>query len=315
MKLSFTSEIKKELILIEEETCCLKAELAAIIRMNGVLSSISPHTMLDIQTESAAIARRIFTILKKVFSGPVELLVRKKMKLKKNNIYIVRIKHGVELLLDTLEIDHEQDGFEPTDLQNALLNNCCRRAYLRGAFIARGSINNPETTSYHLEIFNLDQDHNHELCTLLNMYELNAKELQRRNGYIIYMKEAEKITEFLRIIGANNALFKFEDVRIVRDMRNSVNRIVNCETANMNKTISASVRQVESIKYIKETAGLDVLPDRLKEIAETRLQYPEVTLQELGDYLPSGKLSKSGVNHRLKKIEEIANKLKTGEEI
>jgi len=315
MKLSFTSEIKKELILIEEETCCLKAELAAIIRMNGVLSSITPHTMLDIQTESAAIARRIFTILKKVFLGPVELLVRKKMKLKKNNIYIVRIKHGVELLLDTLEIDHEQDGFEPTDLQNALLNNCCRRAYLRGAFIARGSINNPETASYHLEIFNLDQDHNHELCTLLNMYELNAKELQRRNGYIIYMKEAEKITEFLRIIGANNALFKFEDVRIVRDMRNSVNRIVNCETANMNKTISASVRQVESIKYIKETAGLDVLPDRLKEIAETRLQYPEVTLQELGDYLPSGKLSKSGVNHRLKKIEEIANKLKTGEEI
>src|SRR5699024_6090738 len=123
------------------------------------------------------------------------------------------------------------------------------------------------------------------------------------------------ITEFLSIIGANNALFKFEDVRIVRDMRNSVNRIVNCETANMNKTISASVRQVESIKYIKETAALDVLPDRLEEITETRLQYTEVTLQELGDYVPSEKLSKSGVNHRIKKIEEIANKLKTGEEI
>src|SRR5699024_687148 len=139
--------IKKELILIEEETCCLKAELAAIIRMNGVLSSIAPHTMLDIQTESAAIARRIFTILKRVFSGPVELLVRKKMKLKKNNIYIVRIKHVVEVLLDTLVIDYEKDRFETTELQNVLPNNCCRRAYLRGAFIARGSINNSETAS------------------------------------------------------------------------------------------------------------------------------------------------------------------------
>src|SRR5699024_56464 len=280
-----------------------------------VLSSISPHTMLDIQTESAAIARRIFTILKKVFSGPVELLVRKKMKLKKNNIYIVRIKHGVELMLDTLENDHEQDGFEPTDLQNALLNNCCKRAYLRGAFIARGSINNPETSSYHLEVFNLDQDHNHELCQLFNVYGLKARELQRRNGYIIYMKEAEKITEFLGVIGASNALFKFEDVRIVRDMRNSVNRIVNCETANLNKTISASVRQVESINYIDETVGLSILPERLKEIAQTRIQYPEVTLKELGELLPSGKLSKSGVNHRLKKIEKMADSIKSGNEV
>lgn len=313
--MSFTSEIKKELILIEEERCCLQAELAAIIRMNGVLSTVVPHTMLDIQTESAAIARRIFTILKKVFKGPVELLVRKKMKLKKNNIYIVRIKKGVEILLDTLAIEYEQDGFEPANLQESLSKKCCRRAYLRGAFIARGSINNPETSSYHLEIFNLDQDHNHELCHVFNMYELNARELQRRNGYIIYMKEAEKITEFLRIIGANNALFKFEDARILRDMRNSVNRIVNCETANMNKTISASVRQVESIKYIKETTGLEVLSDRLREIAETRLKYPEVTLKELGELLPSGKLSKSGVNHRLKRIEDLANSVKAGEEI
>src|SRR5690625_564367 len=149
----------------------------------------------------------------------------------------------------------------------------------------------------------------------MNDYNLKARELQRRNGYIVYMKEAEKITEFLNIIGAHKALFKFEDVRIVRDMRNSVNRIVNCETANLNKTISASVRQVESIKYIASTAGLDVLPVRLHEIAQIRLQYPEVPLKELGDLLPSGKLSKSGVNHRLKKIEEIATSLKSGKDV
>lgn len=313
--MSFTSEIKNELIQIEEEACCIKAELAAIIRMNGVLSTVDPHTMLDIQTESAAIARRIFSLLKTVFNGPVELLVRKKMKLKKNNIYIVRIKKGVEILLDLLQVEYEVDGFEQTELIATLQNECCKRAYLRGAFIARGSINNPETSSYHLEVFNLDQDHNHELCQLFNVYGLKARELQRRNGYIIYMKEAEKITEFLGVIGASNALFKFEDVRIVRDMRNSVNRIVNCETANLNKTISASVRQVESINYIDETVGLSILPERLKEIAQTRIQYPEVTLKELGELLPSGKLSKSGVNHRLKKIEKMADSIKSGNEV
>lgn len=313
--MSFTSEIKKELINLKEEGCCLKAELAAIIRMNGVISTIEPFETLDIQTESAAIARRIFTLLKTIFGGPTELLVRKKMKLKKNNVYIVRIKREVDTLLKMLKIDHEQDGFEQTDLNETFQGECCKRAYLRGSFIARGSINNPETSSYHLEMFNLDQDHNHILCQLLNEYQLRARELQRRNGYIVYMKEAEKIAEFLGIIGAHNALFKFEDVRIVRDMRNSVNRIVNCETANLNKTISASVRQVENINFIKNSAGLDILPDRLNEIARTRLEYPEVTLKELGELLPSGKLSKSGVNHRLKKIEQIAESLRKGKEV
>jgi len=155
----------------------------------------------------------------------------------------------------------------------------------------------------------VDQDHNEILCSLLNDYQLHAKEFQRRNGFIVYIKEAEKITEFLGLVGANNALFKFEDVRIVRDMRNSVNRIVNCETANLNKTISASVRQLESIKLIEKTVGLDALPARLKEIAEVRLQHPEVTLKEIGELLPSGKLSKSGVNHRLKKIEMFAEQM------
>lgn len=307
--MSFSSEVKKELIRTEHENQCAEAELAAIIRMNGLISTNGTDTGLDIQTESAAIARRIFTLLKQVFTGSVELLVRKKMRLKKNNIYIVRVNEAANELLETLQIDHEGDGFEQTDLVATLKSDDCRRAYLRGAFIARGSINNPETSSYHLEIFNLDQDHNQILREIMNIYDLRARELQRRNGYIVYMKEANKIADFLRIIGANKALFKFEDVRIVRDMRNSVNRIVNCETANLNKTISASVRQVENIKLIENTVGLDHLPERLQEIAKVRLKHPEVTLQELGKLVPSGELSKSGVNHRLKKIEEIAQSL------
>lgn len=309
--MSFSSDVKKELIMMECDHEAMKAELAAIIRMNGLISTNGQDTSLDIQTESAAIARRIYTLLRNVFPGPIEIVVRKKMRLKKNNIYIVRLREKVNELLENLEIEHEDDGFEQTNLLETLSTDEMRRAYLRGAFIARGSINNPETSSYHLEIFNLDQDHNHILCQLMNMYSLRAKELQRRNGYIVYMKEANRIADFLRLIGANKALFKFEDARIVRDMRNSVNRIVNCETANLNKTISASVRQVENIKFIERTVGLDYLPERLREIAKVRLEHPDVTLQELGKLIPSGELSKSGVNHRLKKIEEIARSLQS----
>lgn len=290
--------------------CCSQAELKAIIRMNGVVSTLEHEMMLDIQTERASTARKIYTLLKKVYDHDIGILVRKKIKLHKNNIYIVRIKQHVAQFLDELQLDHEEDGFIQSSLRDELQNKCCKRAYLRGAFVSRGSVNNPETSSYHLEIFNLDQDHNHVLCELMNEFQLKAKELQRRNGYIVYIKEAEKIADFLSIIGANHALFKFEDVRIVRDMRNSVNRIVNCETANLNKTISASVRQIESIKFIQGKEGLDILPEKLREIAIVRLQNPEISLKELGDLLPSGKLSKSGVNHRLKKIEQIAASLK-----
>lgn len=308
--MSFTSEIKQELISIEADACCVQAELRALIRMNGVLATIDDRLYLDIQTENAAIARMIFSSLKIVFPYRVELIVRKKMKLKKNNVYIVRIKHHVETLLETLEIDYVEDGFDLLSSDELAEKACCQKAYLRGAFLARGSVNNPETSSYHLEIFNIDSEHNHILLELMNRYDLSAKELQRRNGYIVYMKEAEKITTFLNLIGASNALFKFEDVRIIRGMRNSANRLVNCETANLNKTINASVRQVESIKKIQAEAGLEILPEKLREIAEVRLAHPEISLKEVGELLPSGPLSKSGVNHRLKKIESIAEKLK-----
>lgn len=186
---------------------------------------------------------------------------------------------------------------------------------MRGAFLAGGSVNNPETSSYHLEIFSLYKEHNDSLCELLNEFHLNSKTLERKKGYITYLKEAEKITEFLNVIGAHNSLLRFEDVRIVRDMRNSVNRLVNCETANLNKTIGASLRQVENIKYIDERIGLEALPDKLREIAQLRIDYQEVTLKELGEMVTSGKISKSGINHRLRKLDEIAEQLRTGQTI
>lgn len=308
--MSFASEIKKELTAIEVDSCCMSAELAALARMNGVISVSKHEYMLDVQTENAAIARRIYTLIKTLYKLPVELLVRKKMKLKKNNVYIVRIKKGARELLAKLNIIGENHIFNRTIAEKYFKKECCKKAYLRGAFLAGGSINNPETSSYHLEIFNAYHEHNTALCALLNDFDLGGRELERKNGYIAYLKEAEKITEFLSIIGAHNALFKFEDVRIVRDMRNSVNRLVNCETANLNKTIGAAFRQIENIQLIETELGLDALPQKLREIAILRVRHQEISLKELGELVPSGKISKSGVNHRLKKIDEFAEKLK-----
>ncbi|MDF4756103.1 DNA-binding protein WhiA, partial [Vibrio parahaemolyticus] len=164
-------------------------------------------------------------------------------------------------------------------------------------------------------IFSLYKEHNDAICELMNGFDLNSKTLERRKGYITYLKEAEKITEFLNIIGAHNALLRFEDIRIVRDMRNSVNRLVNCETANLNKTIGAALRQIENIRYIDETVGLDILPDKLREIAQLRRDYQDVTLKELGEMVSGGKISKSGIHHRLRKIDDIAEKLRAGETV
>jgi DNA-binding protein WhiA len=313
--MSFASQIKKELTEIEIDDCCTHAEIAALIRMNGTISVSKERFTLDVQTENAAIARRIYTLIKSVYPYPVELLVRKKMKLKKNNVYIIRLVKNVAELLAEMDILHGPYEFVRTISKRYFKKTCCRKAYLRGAFLAGGSVNNPETSSYHLEIFNFHKEHNDSLCELLNTFDLRARVLERRNGHIAYIKEAEKITEFLIIIGAHNALFKFEDVRILRDMRNSVNRLVNCETANLNKTIGASFRQIESIKLIEETVGLEALPERLREIAIVRKEHQEASLKELGELVGSGKISKSGVNHRLKKIDELAEKIRRGEDI
>ncbi|MDG0061394.1 DNA-binding protein WhiA [Priestia sp. P5] len=313
--MSFASETKKELTNLEVKDCCAKAELSALIRMNGSLSFSNKKFTVDVQTENAAIARRIYVLLKKNYDVSVELLVRKKMRLKKNNVYIVRLVEKTRMLLEDLKIVEE--GFTFTHRISPVLvqKKCCKRSYLRGAFLAGGSINNPETSSYHLEIFSLYEEHNEALCNLMNEFQLNSKTLERKKGYINYLKEAEKITEFLNIIGAHNALLRFEDVRIVRDMRNSVNRLVNCETANLNKTIGAAIRQVENIRYIDETAGLDILPEKLREIARLRVEYQDVTLKELGEMVSGGQISKSGINHRLRKIDQIADKLRAGQPV
>ncbi|MBD5430368.1 DNA-binding protein WhiA [Lactobacillus sp.] len=308
---SYASEVKKELTSLPVHPEHAKAELAAFLRMNGVLSLHNKQFSLDITTENPAIARRIFSLIKTAYNIEPLLIVSKKMKLKKNYQYLVRLQKDIYEILEDLNVFNKEKGFI-TGIPEKIMNSRQRAmSYLRGAFLAAGSVNNPETSRYHLEIYSLYQNHNDELAELMNKYfYLNAKKTKRRNGYIVYLKEAEKIGDFLHIVGAVNAMLSFEDLRIMRDMRNSVNRLVNCDTANLRKTANAAAKQVEDIQLIKSNVGLDDLPEKLSVLARFRLENPELSLKEVAAKVPDGPLSKSGVNHRFHKIHEFAEKIR-----
>ena len=308
---SYASDVKKELTSLPVHPEHAKAELAAFLRMNGVLSLHDHQFSLDITTENPAIARRIFSLIKTAYGIEPLLIVSKKMKLKKNYQYLVRLQKQVHEILTDLEIFDNNNGLITGIPEKIMSSEQRAMSYLRGAFLASGSVNNPETSRYQLEIYSLYEDHNQDLLKLMNnFFYLNAKETRRRSGYIVYLKEAEKIGDFLHIVGAVNAMLAFEDLRIMRDMRNSVNRLVNCDTANLKKTANAAAKQVEDIQLIEEKFGLENLPEKLTVLARFRLTHPELSLKEVAAQVPDGPISKSGVNHRFQKIREIAKQLK-----
>lgn len=308
---SYASDVKKELTSLPVHPEHAKAELAAFLRMNGVLSLHDHQFSLDITTENPAIARRIFSLIKTAYGIEPLLIVSKKMKLKKNYQYLVRLQKQVHGILTDLEIFDSNNGLITGIPEKIMSSEQRAMSYLRGAFLASGSVNNPETSRYHLEIYSLYEDHNQDLLKLMNnFFYLNAKETRRRSGYIVYLKEAEKIGDFLHVVGAVNAMLAFEDLRIMRDMRNSVNRLVNCDTANLKKTANAAAKQVEDIQLIEEKFGLENLPEKLTVLARFRLSHPELSLKEVAAQVPDGPISKSGVNHRFQKIREIAKQLK-----
>lgn len=309
---SYASQVKKELASLEVNYEHAKSELAAFIRMSGSISLGHKRLQLNVITEHPATARRLFSLMKKVYNIESEIIVSRKMKLKKNNQYVVRIKERVSEILDDLKI-MKPNSFDisttiPQRVIDSQQDSIC---YLRGAFLTGGSINNPETSRYHLEIYSNHEDHNEAIAAIMNRFDLNAKTTQRRSGYITYLKGAEQIAEFLNITGATSAMLAFEDLRIMRDMRNSVNRLVNCDTANLKKTANAAARQVENISLIEQTYGLDVLPEKLQILASFRMKNQEMSLKELAAKIPDGPISKSGINHRFKKLNDVADKIRT----
>lgn len=312
--MSFSLKVKNEVCrnseLSKDE---IAAQLSAIMKSSGTLGfGFNRSITFKIVTENPAIARWIFKNLKDFYDIHTKLLVKKSNSLKKNNIYMVLIPEEVDVkgLLQELGII-EKDGLFNIHYGvpgEVIKNENCKRAYIKGAFLGGGSISNPEKT-YHLEFVTHDQDYANELSELINSYKLNSKVIQRKNSFVIYLKEGEQIVDLLNIIGAHNALLELENIRIMKEMRNNVNRIVNCETANLSKTVNAAVRQVESIKLIESEIGLDRLPKNLKEVAKLRLAFPDESLKELGAML-NPPVGKSGVNHRLRRIEKIADELR-----
>ncbi|NLM45866.1 MAG: DNA-binding protein WhiA [Firmicutes bacterium] len=290
------------------DSCCQAAELAAFVRLNGTVQISGKHITLNVVTSNAATARRLFSLFKQLFHFAPELLVRRRNRPRKNNVYLVRIAKAdrVREVLSVLGLI--QDGLPAQGIDPAFRENkCCRRAYLRGAFLAAGSVSNPEH-SYHLEIYTDYRQHAEDLAALLETFGISVKITRRKNGHLLYLKDSEQIVEFLNVIGAHSALLAFENVRILKDMRNRVNRLVNFETANVGKTVAAAVRQVEAIRLIERRIGLDALPPSLRELARLRLQHPEASLQELGEMLDPP-LGKSGVNHRMRRLEKLSRTL------
>lgn len=314
--MSFSGEIKEELSwLIPAGRHCRLAETAAILTFCGkIIVTETDSYCVKIQTENLSVARKYFTLLRKTFNMRAEVSVRKSHESRFYSI-VVRCDKDARRLLKLTNLmteDGTVDG-EIRQLQQRLLKqNCCRRAFIRGAFLAAGSVSDPNK-SYHFEIVCNGQEKAEQLQSILTEYEIDAKIVMRKKHYVVYVKEGSQIVELLGLTGAHVSLMELENVRIVKEMRNSVNRKVNCETANLNKTVSAAVRQVDDIRYIEKTIGFQELSEGLEEIARLRLAHPEASLKELGDLL-SPPVGKSGVNHRLRKLSLLADKLREGKE-
>ena len=290
--MSFSSNVKSELLhCFVKDTHCIAAEVSAIINLCGQITEKENKICIKIQTENTSVARKCFTLLEKTFNIKNDIVVRRNAG-KDNYSYYIYAK-GEELM-----------AIRDTIVQAV----CCKRAYIRGAFIASGSMSDP-SKSYHFEIVCNDMRQAEHLRDMMNSFDVDAKIVQRKRTYVVYLKEGSQIVDILNVMEAHVALMELENVRIMKEMRNSVNRKVNCETANINKTVSAAVRQMEDITYIRDQIGFEKLPEGLRDVALTRLAYPEAALKELGQ-LMANPLGKSGVNHRLRKLSEIAQQLR-----
>ena len=312
--MSFSGSVKEELLgCIDNARHCRIAEVAAVLAFDGEIVRLpSGEIDLRVSSENESLVRKYFTLLEKTFTMGNSVSIDDRIT-KKNNRFVVELEEpdsAVKILQAVKLLGNDRTPQVSDALVNQMVvqRNCCRRAFIRGAFLCAGSISDPEKF-YHFEIVCGSKAKAVQLMELIQSFEVDVKIVQRKKYYVVYVKEGAQIVELLGIMGAGVSLMNLENVRILKDMRNTVNRKVNCETANINKTVNAAVKQVEDILYIRDTAGLDSLPENLEETALLRLEYPQASLKELGALL-STPVGKSGINHRLRKICSIANELR-----
>lgn len=305
--MSFTAEVKEELARIENaKPCCARAELSALIRVEGALHYTGNERFrLEVATETAPVARKVIKLLHGIYDLKTELTVRRSVLHRSNNYLITVVSQPAlsDALTDLgiLDASHAPTYAVPPWVAG---KDCCAIAYLRGTFLGGGFVADPHG-DFHFELTAESEQVADDLVALMQRFDMPARVTSRRGTYAVYLKGAEPIVTFLALVGAHRALLRTEDVRIIKEMRNEVNRLVNAETANLQKTAEAAAGQVEAVRTIERTHGLESLPPALQEIASLRLEYPDVSLRELGE-LAEPPLSKSAVYHRIRRLEELA---------
>jgi len=313
--MSFTSDTKQELLTIEQKPCCDIAMLSALLAVNGHLSLSSAGMGLVFQTTSLPLARKVIKLIKSLYHVEVEVLSKQQLKLKKKAQYQIIIRDKAMKMMRELGLMDEDHGFAYNVDETLIHKECDQRAYLRGAFLASGSINHPGSSSYHLEIASQNETYAESLTELLNEFNLNAKTLTKKKGVISYIKESEKISDFLRIVSATNSLLMFEDERIKRDFVNSITRVMNMELANQNKTLEAADKQLKNIAIIENLLDMSTLSKGIHEAVLLRKKYPEASLVELSELSRdhfNKQISKSGLNHRFRQIDALAKEALEG---
>lgn len=307
--MSFTTEVKAEIAQNELTDSQMRAQLSAMIQMCSTLSFTNRGMHIVVKSENANTAKRVWRLLKERYQVDSELSVLKKMKLKKNNVYVIRIVNQATEILKDLEI-FTDDGLQSHPGSQLTAKEADAKAYLAGAFLASGSINSPQTANYHMEITANTEELAKYIQRQMKKFDLPAKLIKRRAQHVVYVKASDKISDFLRCIGASDAVFTFEDSRIQRDFMNALTRLDNCEVANEMKSLKAAQQQLEDIDWIENYSSLEVLPPKIRTVAQLRKEYPDSSLNELCELYQEETretISKSGMKHRLGKLREIAN--------
>lgn len=312
--MSFSGNVKEELSEHwSSARHCQIAELSAILGLCGsIIINSRNEYRVKVHTENKAVARKVFTLIKKTFNIESDISIRRNIQKQSVSYSVVVKQHqdALRVLQAVKLIDEHLDGFEEVRIVNPIVVQqiCCKRAFIRGAFLAAGSMSDPKK-AYHFEIVCAAEPMAEQIRELMSSFSMDAKIVQRKKSYVVYLKEGSQIVDILNIMEAHVSLMELENVRILKEMRNTVNRKVNCETANLNKTVSAAVKQLEDITYLRDTIGLEKLSEGLEEVALARLSHPDASLKELGALL-SPPVGKSGVNHRLRKLGDLAEKVR-----
>ena len=307
--MSFTVKIKEEIANIKSTKSELIAEISGYIRNNGIITDKE----ITMTTENKIIVDRIVDAIKNIYNIDSKVDIIENLNFSKKELYQITISKDISDMLIDLGIKDKNNNYLDTVPNYIVGGNEEIRGYLRGVFLGIGSINDPKTSRYHMELLVKDTKEAVFVQKLLNIFDLNSKILNREKGYMIYIKEAEKISDFLKIIGASKAVMYYEDVRVYRDKKNKTNRLNNCEQANMDKVIQNATRELEDIRIIEENDGVVLLDEKVREVLEYRKKYPEASLKELAEIISietNKSITKSGLNHRLRKIKELAEKFK-----